>query len=165
MPDTHEKKRFSLALNKGLQMLSRKNLSRKELRQKLLGKDFPQDIVEAVLKYCEERGYLDEREKALQIVRSSLRAGHGPLRIQREFTRCGLPEVIGENALKNFSGEMENHLEKTALKKLAAISEPDPRKKKAKLYRFLLGKGFSSSAIMDFIQKSGALFSEDHKNS
>lgn len=158
-----EKKNFALALNQGIRMLSRQNLSKKEFRQKL-GKSFDKHIVDAVLLHCEERGYLNEDERAMQVLRSSLRSGHGSLRIQKELAKRGIPENIGKKVLENAFIEKTDHLENVAHKKLSSLSETDPRKRKAKLYRFLLSKGFSSSDIMDFFRKSEALFQKDHED-
>lgn len=160
LPDSEKRKDFFLALDQALRFLGRQSLSQKELEQKLLKKNIPSGLVRELGRHCLEKGYLNEEERASQIVRSCLRSGYGPLRVRRELEKRGIPQSLIEKILGNIFEEEEEGalLKSAALKKLAVLSEKDPRKKKEKLYRFLLAKGYSSSDIMAFIRKSETLF-------
>ncbi|TYT75378.1 regulatory protein RecX [Desulfobotulus mexicanus] len=141
------------ALAMALSMLSRRNLSRMELHRRLLKKGVAVHAAEAALKICMEKGYIDEEERAFQIIQSGLRSGYGPLRIHVDLRKGGIPDNLGERMLENTLKESDvNILARTALRKLATVQEKNPLKKKAKLYRFLISRGFPSPDIMDFIQ-------------
>ncbi|MDY0161765.1 regulatory protein RecX [Desulfobotulus sp.] len=139
------------ALRMAVLLLGRKSLSREELRQRLRRKGMETEAVEEALRVCMERGYLDEEERASQIVRSGLRAGHGPLRVRRDLKQRGIPELLGEKVMEALMAEGDAMLSVAARKKLGEMHQKDPAKKKAALYRFLLSRGFPSSDILHFI--------------
>lgn len=139
-------------LHMAMILLSRQNLSREELRYRLLKKGAAEELLEAVLGICMERGYVDDKERASQIIRKGLRSGHGPLRIQRDLQRCGIPLDMAQTLLDTaMDAEGSGQLAAAAEGKLARMREADPAKRRAALYRFLLSRGFSSSQITDFL--------------
>ncbi|TWI74318.1 regulatory protein [Desulfobotulus alkaliphilus] len=141
------------ALAMALAMLSRRSLSRMELHRRLLKKGVGEKDADSVLTICMERGYIDENERAFQIVQSALRSGYGPRRIHADLRKGGIPDDLGERMLEESLKESgENILTRTALRKLSTIHENNPLKRKAKLYRFLISRGFPSPDILDFIQ-------------
>jgi len=86
-------------LNKAVQLLSRRDHSREELRKKLIRKH-PSNRVEEVLDRLEELGYLDDERFARQ------RAGHlrtrrnwGNLRIEHDLLRLGVDAKIVQSIM------------------------------------------------------------------
>ncbi|MCW7755110.1 RecX family transcriptional regulator [Desulfobotulus sp. H1] len=141
-------------LTAAMGILGRRSLSRKELKTALEKKKACTDVVERAIQICMERGYIDEEERARQIIQSGIRSGHGPLRIQRDLDKRGIPDILVRKIQGCVSPEKERaYLAQTARKKLASIREDNPLKRKAKLYRFLISRGYPSSDVLDFMNE------------
>ena len=58
-----------------LRLLTRRDYSQSDLRQRLRDKGFEQDLIEAALQRCLELGYLDDQRYALNRATSLMRQG------------------------------------------------------------------------------------------
>ncbi len=79
---------------KALDLLARREHSRLELRQKLLQRGFPIDLIEPALDRLSEERLLDEGRYAELYACSRADKGYGPLRIARELRERGVPEAM-----------------------------------------------------------------------
>ena len=159
MPPEKEKK---TALVAAVDILARRLVSTHELRSKLAAKKIysPAEIDDAVLA-VKRMGALHDDFLAEDVARSYKARGYGPARIRMALKKRGIPAEIIEQTL-NGNDEEENStaaeledsgLERSEdadsafavlLRKAAQFRrEPDPRKRKAKAVRCLVGRGFS----------------------
>ena len=159
MPPEKEKK---TALVAAVEILARRLVSTHELRTKLAAKKLysPAEIEEAVLA-VKRMGALHDDFLAEDVARSYKSRGYGPARIRMALRKRGIPTEIIEHVL-NGNDEEENAAEEigepaesgrsedadsavAVLRHKAAQfrREPDPRKRKAKAVRCLVGRGFS----------------------
>ena len=132
-----------------LRLLTRRELSVRQLRDKLMARGHPAGAVDTVILELMDRGLLDDRRVADAYVRtaSSLK-GRGPLRIRRELQRIGIPREIADAAVAGTEASDERAAIGRALqRKLRSAPLPSDRQQRARLYRFLVRQGFSSSAI------------------
>ena len=154
MPPEKEKK---TALAAAVEILARRLVSTAELRTKLVAKKLfsPAEIDEAVLA-VKRMGALHDDFLAEDVARSYRSRGYGPARIRTALRKRGIPNEIIEQVLNGNEDEKEKTGENSGQsgdadsavavlhhKSAQFRREPDPRKRKAKAVRCLVGRGFS----------------------
>jgi regulatory protein len=77
---------------KAMELLARREHSRLELRQKLLQRGYPPELIDPVLERLIEERLLDEGRYAEIYACGRADKGYGPLRIARELRERGVPE-------------------------------------------------------------------------
>ena len=100
---------MSSAYVTGLKMLGRRELSEKQIRQRLARKEFPEDeIDEAVARLREERA-INDRRVAEAIARSetSLRQ-RGKIRVRMQIERAGISKETAKAALDAVFGDIDD---------------------------------------------------------
>ena len=143
------------ALVAAVEILAKRLVSTAELRSKLTAKKLfsPAEINEAVLA-VKRMGALHDDFLAEDVARSYRSRGYGPARIRMALRKRGIPQEIIEQTLNGKdadaepvdSGQSEDGDNAFAVlhRKAAQFRrEPDPRKRKAKAVRCLVGRGFS----------------------
>ena len=160
MPPEKEKK---TALVAAVEILARRLVSTHELRSKLAAKKLfsPAEIEDAVLA-VKRMGALHDDFLAEDVARSYRSRGYGPARIRMALRKRGIPNEIIEQVLNGNEEEdntaansgktdLETSGSEDADSAVAVLHhkaaqfrrEPDPRKRKAKAVRCLVGRGFS----------------------
>lgn len=139
-------------IRKSVDILSRKDYSKKELHRKLCDKGIPEDAAHGAVSYMESRGYIDDTRYAKRLAELAQQS-YGKQRaeqilyhhgIDRETTREVLDEVFdGSNAETE---RLEEHLAHAVKGK--DLSDPATRNK---IFAKMARLGYSASAI------SGAL--------
>ena len=143
------------ALVAAVEILAKRLVSTAELRSKLAAKKLfsPAEINEAVLA-VKRMGALHDDFLAEDVARFYRSRGYGPARIRMALRKHGIPQEIIEQTLNGKdadaepvdSGQSEDGDNAFAVlhRKAAQFRrEPDPRKRKAKAVRCLVGRGFS----------------------
>ena len=143
------------ALVAAVEILAKRLVSTAELRSKLVAKKLfsPAEINEAVLA-VKRMGALHDDFLAEDVARSYRSRGYGPARIRMALRKRGIPQEIIEQTLNGKdedaepaesgqSGDGENAFAVLHRKAAQFRREPDPRKRKAKAVRCLVGRGFS----------------------
>ncbi len=133
-----------------LRALGRKIHSTRELEVKLLARTDDASAVAGVLARLKASGYLDDRQCLETLVAVRLRRGDcSRSRLQREMAARGLPRRLVDQVLDEvFPPEKElAHLRHSLERKLEALSEPLDEKRLARLYNYLLGRGFPLEAV------------------
>jgi len=135
------------ALNKALILLGKRAYTINQIRQKLEKKNYPNEIVEAVIKYCLEMGYLNDQEYVRQWISMHNRIKPiGRKRILYELKLKGVDKEIILTCLNDlFTDEQEYQLAISLIKKKIGHNLKIDGDSYKKLYRFLLRRGFSHS--------------------
>lgn len=121
-------------------LLTRRDYSCKEVRDKLVDDGYATDIVREVVASAVSSGLLDDVRFADVFVRSKVYAGWGMRRIERELASRGVdPESLSgwPYEFLDPDDELERAREAAARKQ---VREPNAF---AKMVRFLVGRGFS----------------------
>ena len=133
-----------------LQLLGRRELSVKQMRERLRDRDHSdQDVDRAITLLIENRA-LDDRRVAAAYVRTALDVkGRGRLRIQRELQAMGIENDVATEALAEAFGAVdERRLVAEALKKkLRGRTRLTSPAEYARVYQFLMRQGFSPAAV------------------
>ena len=131
---------------RAVSLLARRDHARRELETKLRSKVGDHPALAAVMAWCEEHGFIDDRRFAGFFVRSRIERGHGPLRIRQEMQLKGLDRELIEAAIRA-AGE-EGGVDWFALARETRARRfrafPQDQKEKAKQLRFLQSRGFDS---------------------
>ena len=127
-----------------LRSLSRKSYHSQQMREVLRKHFLPEPIIETVISWCLEKGYLDDKLWEEQRIAS--------LRARGKSTKDILFRLSKQGIDSQFSEDETEVLGKLILKKYPALLRKDlPYKEKAKTIQALLRRGFSLQDIQKFL--------------
>ena len=142
---------MSSAYITGLKMLGRRELSEKQIRQRLARKEFlPDEIDEAVERLREERAINDRRvAEAIARNETSLRQ-RGRIRVRMQIERAGIAKETAKAAIDEVFGNIDDEalLESALRKRLRGREAIADQREFQRLFRYLLGQGFESDRVM-----------------
>ena len=144
------------ALKKAMDLLAARPLTESELRTRLsAGGKFPPSEVEEAVLLCRNRGYLNDALLASDAAKFLNAGGRGQGLIRKKLRARGVSEENLNAALGGLSAEDEAGAALNAgMTKLRLLArEKDMRKKKEKLFRFLISRGFSPETALGTISK------------
>lgn len=133
-----------------LHLLARRELSVKQLRDRLIGRDHAREDIDRAVEHLLETGALDDRRVASAYVRTALTIkGRGRLRIQRELQEIGLPQDIITSALADAFASVDERglIAKALQKKLRGGKKISSPAEYARVYQFLMRQGFSPEGV------------------
>ena len=147
----------SLARDRALEFLSRRPMSCKELRDKLLEKGEE----EAVADYCVDwlcgQGFLNDERYAASVVRHYAAKNYGAARLRQELARRGVPRELWGEALK----EAPEPDDKLGSFIAARLKDPQDRAQIQKISNALYRRGYSWEEIRDVLRRyTDALYEE-----
>ena len=135
----------------GLKMLGRRELSEKQVRQRLARKEYGQDeIDEAVARLREERAIDDQRvAEAIARTETGIRK-RGKVRVRMQLERAGIAKDIARAAIDSVFDAIDDAalLESSLRKRLRGRETIADEREFARLFRFLIGQGFESDRVM-----------------
>jgi regulatory protein len=136
-------------------MLARRELSEKQIRQRLARKEFEQDdIDEAIAKLVGERA-IDDTRVAEAIARSetSVRK-RGKLRVKRKIESAGIRPTIAKQAVDEIFGALDTDalLESALAKRLKRGQSISDERQFNRLYRYLVGQGFEPDKVLELLR-------------
>lgn len=139
---------------KMLDLLARRPHARRELRQKLSrSRDYSLELIDYLLDEAESNGFLNDLDFARLYVEDSinLKKQDGPGKIRTKLFQKGVSKTIIDQVMLEFSADPEeeyNKIVELALKKWRTYpSNLELHKRKARLYRFLISRGFPSHQV------------------
>ena len=131
--------------NKALDIISRREHSEKEVRDKLLIKFDEKDIVESVIQKLKQNSLIEDSRYAEMYTRARKRKGFGPKRIGYELNSRGVNESLSSIAIEEEGGWIEAAENVFNKKFKDGISQDFKTKLKQK--SFLQNRGFSFKEI------------------
>jgi regulatory protein len=157
-PERARRKTFDRAVN----LLAYKPRSAKELRERLLEKDWTnEEIVDSVLEKLKEYNYLNDENFARELAASKLRQKPMGARVlkQKLALRKLDKETVDEAIEQAFEEAPEEEIIKLSVaKRLRLKGKPETREDAKKFYDYLLRQGFSYDLVS---QKMREMKSED----
>src|SRR5207244_9828639 len=109
---------FVSARSTALRLLSRRDYTTFELRQKLLERDLPPDEIEDALRTLTADRLLDDRRAALAHIRTASEIkGRGRFRIQRELEARGIDRAVARDLLGELPNEEAAPIAKILIRK------------------------------------------------
>ena len=140
-------------LDRAVNLLTYKPRSIKELRERLLEKDWTNsEIVEGVIKKLEEYGYLNDAQFAKTFAASKIRQKPvGKRVLQQKLAQRKLDkETVSEAIEQAFEETPESEIIDRAIEKRIRLKGvPKERDEVKKFYDFLLRQGFSYDLVRD----------------
>jgi regulatory protein len=135
----------------GLKMLGRRELSEKQVRERLARKAYePDEIDEAVARLREERAINDQRvAEAIARMETGIRK-RGKVRVRLQLERAGISRETAKQALDSvFEGiDDEALIEASLRKRLRGRETIADDREFQRLFRYLVGQGFESDRVM-----------------
>lgn len=134
-------------LHTAVDLLSRREHSIKELKNKLLLRDYPSEDFDEVIEYLLEKNYLSNERFASSVIRQRINKGYGWRFIENELKQKGLdsPTILLAKQEQSVDWYQQAAL---AYTKRFGISPVFDNKERAKRIRFLQYRGFSSDEII-----------------
>ena len=144
------------AMNAAVRILTRRDHTRFEVRQKLKQRGFSTGAIKAAVAECERLNYIDDERTTRIYIGQLVRRGFGFRRIALELQKKGLRGSNVEDILRQQQIEIdEREIARRVLqKKMKSFErEADPQKRRDKLYHFLDYRGFSRSIISELLRE------------
>lgn len=137
---------FRNCLNKLFDILSRRDYSVKELREKLAKKEFDSINIEKAIQWAAERNYIRPAEELSNALSQQLlQRGKGRLYIQQYLKKRGLP------AIQEFDKEIELNKALEFARQRAKRSKLLDRAAREKIGRQLITRGFPLDIVRTII--------------
>tara|TARA_B100000900_G_scaffold330227_1_gene290727 strand:+ start:905 stop:1336 length:432 start_codon:yes stop_codon:yes gene_type:complete len=127
--------------NKALDLLSRREHSRKELYLKLMKRFESKDDINLTLNRLEENNLLSDLRFAEEYVQARRRKGFGPIKIKLELEKRGVNELLISNEIGRFNDW--GNLAELSFKKRFPNGVSKDFKEAQKQKNFLINKGFT----------------------
>ena len=134
-----------------VRLLSRREHSAFEIRDKLLKRDFDSEEIDRVIIELQQGGWLSDERFAEAYIRMRQLKGFGPVRIAMELNERGVKEHIVDDYLHADDDSWRQTLEQQYRKKYK--DKPiDDYSDKAKRIRFLQYRGFALDVIYQVVK-------------
>ncbi len=134
-----------------VRLLSRREHSAFEIRDKLLKRDFDEAEIAQTIVELQQGGWLSDERFAEAYIRMRQLKGFGPIRITIELNERGVKESIVDNYLQAADEGWQQTLEQQYLKKYKNNPVQDYNDK-AKRIRFLQYRGFALDVIYRLVR-------------
>ena len=133
-----------------LHLLGRRELSVKQLRERLLDRDHSREDVDRAIELLAENRAVDDARVASAYARTAIKIkGRGRLRVQRELHEMGIDKDVASQALAEAFGDTDERsmIAKALQKKLRGNKKIATPAEYARVYQFLMRQGFSPGAV------------------
>ena len=129
-----------------LELLVRREHSRRELARKLAARGFPDDVVTSVLEELERTGALADARFTDSFVRSRIGTGQGPQRIRAELAQRGISDEEADGVLRAADVDWLATIRAVRAKRFGP-ELPRDYAERARQARFLQYRGFDRAQI------------------
>jgi regulatory protein len=144
------------AYTDALQLLARRELSEKQLRDRLIDRGHPADEINRVVEHLLETKSLDDARVAHAYARTAADVkGRGRLRVMRELSAMGIARDVANEALAEVFAEVDERalIGKSLQKKMRGRHRITSAAEHARLYQFLMRQGFTPAGIAAALRK------------
>jgi regulatory protein len=148
----------ALAREKALEYLSRRPMSRKELKDKLLQKGEDEDIAEYCVQWLSDNGLLDDESYAASVARHYAAKGYGQGRVRTELSRRGINRELWSDAVE----QMPDNSSKLDKFIAARLKDPEDKAQVRKVTAALYRRGYSWEDIRSAMSRFNAQVEEEY---
>ena len=148
----------SAARDRALEMVSRRMMSGKELRDKLIQKGESEENADYCVSWLSENGFLNDETYAAAVARHYAAKGYGAGRVRSELSRRGISRELWEDALDAMP-EPDSKLDRLIASKL---KDPNDRDAVRKLSGALYRRGYSWDEIRSALARYNAETDEEY---
>jgi len=129
--------------------------SEKELAFRLRQKKFSEEVIQDTVSFLKDRQFIDDRLFAKGWVASRLKRPFGLRRIKQELTLKGLDKEVIAEALERVKGDYSESevIRQLAAQRFSKLKNIEPQKAKARVYAYLMRRGFSSEIASDIVKE------------
>jgi regulatory protein len=142
----------------GLRLLARRELSVKELRDRLVDREHPADEIDRAIEHLLETQALDDARVARAYARTAAKVkGRGRLRVMRELSAMGIAKEIASEALAEIFADVDERslITKALQKKMRGRPRIANPAEHARLYQYLMRQGFTPAGIVAALKTVG----------
>ncbi len=136
-----------------LHLLRVRPRTRKELRQRLQGKGFPEEKIEEVIQELQNTGLLDEQEFAEAFVLGKVRKLYSRSWIFKALMKAGVTEAMATRVLEELYSDEDVYRGLLQHAQEVASRVRDPEKAKRRIYNFILRRGHSASLAYQILRE------------
>ena len=143
------------AMNAAVRILTHRDHSAYELKQKLQQRGFASQVINAVILECQRFNYINDTRTARVYISQLKRKRFGIRHIRMALKKKRLYGAAIEDILTESYATIEErrNADKLLEKKMKTFNrEEDLKKRRDKIYRFLYSRGFSKDIIADLIR-------------
>jgi len=134
----------------GIKMLSRRELSETQVRQRLARREHSADAIDHAVQRLRDERALDDARVAEAIARmeTGIRR-RGKLRVRLQIERAGIDKAIARKAIDDVFGALDDDalLEASLNKRLRGREQIRDDREFQRLFRYLLGQGFEADRV------------------
>ena len=141
-----------------LRLLARRELTEKQLRDRLLDRDHSREEIDRVIAHLLESRTLDDERVARAYARTASGVkGRGRLRVMRELTEMGVARQTATEAVAEVFADVDERglIAKALQKKMRGRPRIADPAEHARLYQYLMRQGFTPAAIVAALRKAG----------
>jgi regulatory protein len=145
------------AYTTALTLLSRRELSARQLRERLARRHFAREDIDSAIERLTSDRTVDDRRVALASARMEAAIkGRGKRRVRQAVQRLGVSADIAESAVDEVFGEMDEAalLDRALEKRLKGVSVRDlDDKARARIIRHLIAQGFEPAHVLRLLRR------------
>jgi regulatory protein len=149
---------YNVALKRAAALCGSQEQCTSHIREKLISWNVTDDDAERIIGLLKKEKFLDDSRFATFYVRDKFRFnGWGKIKLAVMLRQKGIPEPVIREALEQLDPEI--YFESCARlisEKSASLKEPNLFKRKGKLFRFALQRGFESDLIYRVLNMENA---------
>ena len=149
--------RRSLARDKAMEYLSRRPMSCREMRDKLIEKGEEESVADYCVQWLSEQGFLDDRRYAGMVVRHYAGKNYGAGRIRGELSRRGIARELCEEAMQE-APQPDDKIDRFVA---ARLKDPEDRAQIQKVSNALYRRGYSWEQIREALRRYSASVYEE----
>lgn len=142
----------ALARERAIEMLSRRAMSRAEMRRKLIEKGEDEDTAEHVTAWLCDYALIDDESYAAVVARHYAAKGYGAGRVRAELSRRGIERELWDGAI----GAMPENEDKIDKFIASRLHDPEDRDEVRKLSNALYRRGYSWDEIRRALERHRA---------
>lgn len=147
---------FDSARQEGIDLALKKLTNRKteqEIRELLFDEKLSEQVIDEIVAYLSEYGFLDDEAYALLFSRDKRNInGYGPVKIAYALRRKGIDGEYIARALEEYTTNSEKELIQSIVEK-KYLRGGELNKSWEKIVRFLLSRGFHYDAVKDVLSQ------------
>lgn len=129
--------------------------SQAELKQRLKQKGFCEELAQETVDFLKDKEFIDDRVFACGWIATRLRQPFGLRKIKQELAQKGIDPKIIEDSLGKIKDNYDESqiVGQLAQKRFSRIKNVDRVKAQARVYAYLLRRGFSGDLVAQVVKK------------